>query len=574
MLLLSPCLATRFVMDDHVLAVKATSPSSVPGLPAEPLSLFTFTTGDPARNHALMDEGVLLPWWSEPRHLNAFFRPLSALTHDLDFALWPHHAVWMHLHSLLWYAALLLVLAHVYRTVDGTVAAVSCLALLLFAIDDAHGATVGWIANRNALVSATLALPALSAHHRWVAHGFRPGAWLAPLCIALGLCGGEAALCIVGYLAAYALCLDSRSLFTRVLSLAPYLGLMVAHRALYHAFGLGSFGSSAYHDPLREPLAFAQMLAFNLPLLLSAELLVPVADFAFWGNVTARGWLWLWSVITLGWLFWLTWPVLRSDRQARFWAVGMLLAAVPLSASLPGDRLLLALGFGGAPLLARLFAAAWQAGAALPAERRLGVGGLIVAHLLVAPLGLPVRACALEPLAHATDRLDASLPSTPDVRDKTVIVLAAPVDIMLSYIQAARAARHTPRPAHLYWLSSASSQTTVTRMDAHTLRVEQAEGFLQRPEETHYRGDLRGLGPGAVVNLSAMQVRIVDTTSEPNPRPKRVDFRFSEPLESARYLFRMYERGNLVPWRLPAAGGGIRLPVQQFFQIVANEVLP
>ena len=596
---MTPCLASRFVLDDHVLAVKAASTASIAGLPREPLGLFTFTTGDPTRNHSLMDEGALLPWWTEPRHLNAFFRPISALTHVFDFRVWPQSAALMHAHSLLWFAALLLVLAHVYRVIDAGASPLLCgLALLLYALDDAHGATVGWIANRNAVVSATLALPALGAHHRWVAGGFRAGAWLAPACIALGLCGGEGAICIVGYLAAYALCLDPRPLLARGLSLLPYAAVLFGHRLLYHALGLGSFGSSAYHDPLREPIAFAHMLAYNLPVLLSAELFVPVADLAFWGDVSGRGALWWWCIASLALLAWLASSVLRRDAHARFWTLGMLLAAVPLSASVPGERLLLALGFGGAPLLARLFTELWRAAPAvsvaagerdpglvlggrgsavsgdrrapaLPAARKLATSLLVVLHLLAAPFGLPVRAYALEPLGRAIDRLDAGLPTTPEVSQQTVIVLNAPVTILVSYLQVARAARHVARPAHLYWLSSASSDTSITRVDRRTLRVEQARGFLLRPEETFYRADPVSLPVGAQVTLSDMRVRVV--TALPDGRPKSADFVFAEPLESARYLFRIYQAGQLVAWQPPAAGGNLRLPAHDFFRIVAQE---
>ena len=251
----------------------------------------------------------------------------------------------------------------------------------------------------------------------------------------------------------------------------------------------------------------------------------------------------------------------------------MLLATVPVSASLPGERLLLTLGFGGAPLMARLLAAGWQAGTAFTRKRRSALGSLVVLHLLAAPLALPIRAYGFEPIARVIDRIDSGIPTTAVVREQTAIVLNAPFDVMLSYVQAARAARHIPRPQHLHWLTSASSETTVTRIDAQTLRVEQARGFLLRPEETHYRADASGLFPGATVNLSEMQVRIVDVTAGSSPRPKRVDFRFVEPLESGRYLFRIYRDGALWPWQPGAVGSSLQLPAYDFFRIVAGEVL-
>jgi hypothetical protein len=599
LLLGAPSLATGLVLDDFVLGIKAGPNLRVRGLPVEPLWLFTFTTGDAEKNHALMSEGVLLPWWTEPLHRNAFFRPLSALSHVLDFRLWPDAPALMHLQSLGWFALLLVALAAAYRRIEPS--ALLCgVGLLLYAIDDAHGATLAWISNRNALISAACALPALTCHARAVEHGDRTARVLAPLWLAVGLCAGETAICLFGYLAAYAIWLDRRRWLQRLWSLAPYLLLLLGHRAIYRLLGFGSFGSAAYHDPLHEPLAFAGTLAFNLPVLLSAELFAPVADLAFFGDVGLRPWLWLWSIASLGLVVWLCRRVLARDAHARFWATGMLLASVPVSASLPGERLLIAIGFGAAPLLARLLLAAVAdaapraaAGArpaatrsdgadaapavAMPAATRAGgferqaLGLLAGLHLLVAPIGLPIRSYfSFAPLAHACDRLDRGLPRTPDVRDKTAIVLNAPIDVMISYLQAARALRDVPRPEHLYWLFSSSSPARVTRRDARTLRVTQRAGFLHRPEESHYRADLRGLAPGSTVRLPELQANVIDAL--PDGRPRQVDFQFDAPLEASRYLFRVFEAGELRSWQLPALGGHRDFPAQDFFRLIATEV--
>ena len=572
-LLLLPCLGSGMVMDDFVLAAKAAPETVLPALPSQPLWLFTFTTGDPVRNGALMDEAALLPWWTEPRHLNAFFRPLSALTHVLDFRLWPGSAPLMHLHSVLWFLLLLAILWHAYRTLEPGAQLTAAFALLLYALDDAHGPTVGWISNRNALISASLALPALVLHHR-AAQGSRAAAWLSPLCVALGLCAGEAAVCVVGYLTAYAVCLDRRSLGVRVRSLVPYVLLFVAHRALYHALGLGSFGSSAYHDPLQEPGAFLGMLSYNLPLLLSAELFLPLADIAFWGDVRGRAVIWVWSVLSLGALLWLFRPLLERERTARFWALGMLLSAVPVSASLPGERLLLAPGFGAAPLLARALLELGALAAErpmLPRARRVLVDALVLMHVVLAPIMLPSRASAFAPVGKLSARLDAAVPRTAAVREQTVVVLNAPFNILLSYQQIARAVRHVPRPAHLYWLSSASSETEVTRAGPNVLQVTQLQGFLRRPEETHYRGDVHDLPVGTRLSRAGMQIEVVAVTGD--GRPATVQFRFDEPLESERYLFYVWRSGELVPYRPGARGDSVRLPAEDFFKLMAQETL-
>jgi hypothetical protein len=240
---------------------------------------------------------------------------------------------------------------------------------------------------------------------------------------------------------------------------------------------------------------------------------------------------------------------------------------------LPGERLLLAVGIGAAPLIARLLLdAQLLSGTVLPHGPRRGfISALVILHLVVAPLLLPVRACVYQVLAAATARLDRGLSEAPSIADKTVVVLNAPMNILLSYLQIARAWRGAPRPAHLYWLSTASSDTQVTRTAPNELLVRQKEGFLFRPEDTHYRADLHSLGSSAVIERRGMQIQIAE--SLPDGRPSSVRFRFEAPLEAAAYDFRMFERGELVPWTPGAVGSNVSLPAQDFGQLLLAEVL-
>ena len=207
----------------------------------------------------------------------------------------------------------------------------------------------------------------------------------------------------------------------------------------------------------------------------------------------------------------------------------------------------------------------------LPAARQALGRALVILHIVVAPLLLPIRACAFAPLARLTERLDAALPRTAAVRQQTAVVLNAPFNIMLNYIQIARALRGVPRPAHLYWLTTASSETQVTRTAPNVLRVTQQAGFLRRPEDTHYRASLHDLPVGARVQRAGMQIEVTALT--PDARPASVLFRFDEPLESERYLFYVYRAGELVRFRPGARGETLRLPAEDFFRAMAAEVL-
>jgi hypothetical protein len=579
--LVSPALAGRLVLDDHVLRLLARADAGIAGLHANPLFLFSFTSGRPEDNRALMDEGALLPWWTDEHHLNSFFRPLSSLLHTLDFALFPDSAPLQHAHSLLWFAALLLVVAHVYvRFSPGPEQRVAAmLAFAIFALDDAHGMTVGWVANRNALISATLALPALAAHHRWLALGWGPGAWLGPACFALGLCAGETTVAVFGYLLAYTLVLDRAQIPRRVLHLLPYVVLLGLWRALFGLLGLGSAGSGGYHDPGREPLAFALALVERLPVLLGSQLALPVADVWFWGAPELQRPLWVLCAAGALAVLGLGHALLGRDREARFWTAGMVLSACVVAASVPGERLLLVPGVGGAVLVARLMLALLpgadaggdvsRAAQLALRVRRPALVGLVALHWVLAPLMLPLRAATLELTAAAQARAERGVPVTDAIEGQTVVVLNAPFDIMVSYLQPAREARGVPRPAHLHWLATASSQLAIERLDERTLRVRPEQGFLYSAAELHYRGDPRALTVGATVTLSEMTVRVVEATAD--GRPQTAEFRFRDPLESPRYRFVRFLDGELVPATLPERGGRVTLPREDFFAVLLHE---
>jgi hypothetical protein len=458
------------------------------------------------------------------------------------------------------------------------------LAFLIFALDDAHGMTVAWIANRNALIAATLALPALAAHHRWLALGWRPGAFFGPLCFALGLCAGETAIALFGYLLAHALVLDRGKPLSRLLHLLPYLALLGLWRALFGLLGLGAAGSGAYHDPGREPLAFALALVEHLPVLLGSQLALPLADVWFWGASEAQRVIWLLCAAGALAVLGLGHALLSNDREARFWTFGMLLSACVVAASVPGERLLLVPGLGGAALVARLILALLPAdrggaGNADPSRlahwagraRRPALVGLVALHLVLAPLMLPPRAGALEVIGAALARADRGVPADPAIEGRTVVVLNAPFDVMLSLLQPAREAAGVPRPAHLYWLATASSQLAIERVGARSLRVRPERGFLYSSLERHYRGDPRGLQVGATRALSEMTVRVVEVTAD--GRPQAAEFRFREPLESPRYRFLSFADGELVPAALPALGARTTLPREDFFAVVLDEAL-
>src|SRR5688500_4306736 len=183
-LLASPSLFTSPVADDLLHELLLRENPGVLGLVPRDIDLFRFASGDPARALALMNEGVF-PWWTDPTVRLAFFRPLSGITHWIDWHWFAGSPRLMHLQSLAWYAALLAVLALFYRRFAARSTAL--LALLLYAIDDAHAPAVAWIANRNAIIAVCFAVLALGVHDAWRKTKRASLGWLSAVLFGLAL---------------------------------------------------------------------------------------------------------------------------------------------------------------------------------------------------------------------------------------------------------------------------------------------------------------------------------------------------------------------------------------------------
>jgi hypothetical protein len=559
-------------LDDYVLGLIARGEGSALGLERGKLDLFLFTTGDPSNNRKLMDTGLMLPWWTDPHLRIAFFRPLSSLTHWLDERLWPASAVLMHAHSLAWFAALIGAVAVLYRRLEPSLG-LAGLSLGLYAFDDAHGLALAWLANRNALIATLFGCLALTSHDASRRQGNRLAAVFAPALLLVGLLAGEAAIGVLGYLIAYALCRDESRPLKRALSVLPYLVVVGVWRVLWSRGGYGARGSGAYIDPLGDPVGFFRVLPARLVVMFHGQFSKPPSDLAFLAPPTQQAFLVVVATVTVvlvGWVLFRV-VVVEGDRTTRFWAVGMGLSLLPLAATFPNDRLLLFAGVGAMPLLARLFQGFVARGVRGENEgrgRTLVILGLAFLHVLAAPPLLALRAAQMELFGVTHDRAARGIPSDPSVAGKTVVIVAAPTVIFANYIQAQRAFEGTPRPAHLYVLSSASSPIAVERSGEQAITLRPTQGFLYTPLEQHYRGGAP-LVRGDRVSLSTMTADVVETGQ--TGRPGAVRFSFDSPRND--YVFVTWQHDRFVPFALPDAGRPALLPEEDFGKILMETAI-
>ena len=528
LLLSLPSLGAGLQTDDHMLLERLDQGGS-------PMTLFA-TLEDWASGPRWRGQAA---WWSGEVTVR-FLRPVAALTHAFDHALFRDHAWAMHLQNALLYAALALLAALAFRRVIGA-GATAGVAAAMFAVDDAHAAAMGWISSRNTLLAALFALGALLLHVR----GGR-ARWLAALCTAGALFSAEAGLAALALLGAYALVLEDGPLARRLLGLWPHLLVTAGWAAVYLALGAGIRDTGWYHDP-HEPVQLLVQGVLDTPVWLASQLVFSGASAAVLlpaAVVRAAS-----ALLLLPFALAL-WPALRASRPARFFALALLLCVVLLWTTVPQDRNLVAASFGGFGLVACALQALAQRASAWARTGRYAFNAL---HLVIAPL-------LFLPNAANLGRVDRGLRALADAvsADRDAVVIALPLELMTFYTWSLRAEAGLGGPPSLHQLYAGSSPLTVTRVDARTLDVEVANGWGHAPIE-HVFASARHLRSLATRPTRVHGFVATVLASTPDGRPARVRFAFERALEENR-TWLTWQGTRPVPFALPAIGERVQLP--------------
>lgn len=536
--------------------------------PVKDASLFgLFTWFDPANNRSMMEAG-LFPWWTYDKARAAFWRPLSELTHWLDYRLWPGIPALMHAQNLLWFFILLWVVVVLYRRMLGETW-IAGLAGILFALDAGHALPAIWVANRNATICGVFSVLAFLAYDRWRRDSWRPGAIMAPLAYLLGLLGGEATLSVLAYLFAYAVFIDRADVRRRFLSLTPFAALTLAWGFVYHHFAFGIDGIGAYIDPLRQPATFLAALFERAPILILGHFAEPPADpygvdlykLLPYGEPI----VWSTAVAFLAAMLLIMAPLFRRNRVVYFWTTGMLLGLVPACAAFPSNRLLLLAGIGGTGIIA-MFMGRWFDKADLPCSgwlwrsstRALYVLFFIV-HLIVSPLMLFGSSVSFSTvLEHAVVGPALALPYGDDIREKTVVIVNAPVALASTVYGLVRQERGLLLPRATYGLASGFLPLTLTRVDARSFDIECDHGLLVMGIDQLPRGRSKPMHVGQRIELPPMSVEVRAIVHGWQPSCARFTFRM--PLDDPSLLFLQWKDGRFVPYKFPEIGRSGTLP--------------
>ncbi len=590
MLLTLPALWTGFQLDDLAMRMALLEHPEAMAAPGE---AFSFIKGDPEINRQFMDLGVM-PWWAVEDLRFVFLRPVTIAFHRLDYVLWPNSAPLMHLHSLLWLAALVLSVAALYRRMLSPVW-IAGLAIVLYAIDDAHGYPAAWLANRNALIATTLGVLALVCHDKWRREGWRLGPWLASFYLVLALFAAEFGAGALAYLFAYAVFMEGRGerglaapsmrardeseaarrtrlravhgvpWSQRLLSLAPYAAVAVVWLLVYRLGGYGTEGSGFYVDPFRQPASFIWALFERGPVLLLGQWALPQAD----TYVILRGAealiMWLRSLGMIALVVLLLTPLLRKSVTARFWALGMMISLIPVCATAPSNRLLFFVGVGGTALLAQFLGGLADKADWLPRVRpwhwlSWGMAALfLIVHVVLAPIALPITTFIPSLLGEPARAAALSLPDDDAFADQDLVIVNCPDHLMfVTYMSPERMLQSLPMSRHVRALSATPVPVTLTRLDDNSLRIRYEDGPFIGPLGTLWRGPDRPMHVGQVVEVEGMTAEVVEITGSGEPR--EVLFRFDVPLEDASLRWVQWEDGVFVPFDPPPVGETVSLP--------------
>ncbi|HEX2678122.1 MAG TPA: hypothetical protein VHM19_15815, partial [Polyangiales bacterium] len=215
--------------------------------------------------------------------------------------------------------------------------------------------------------------------------------------------------------------------------------------------------------------------------------------------------------------------------------VGTVIATLPACAAFLADRLLTWVAIGGSIAIARLFVEYCERPEGLRSEalRALVLPPLIlvllVAKIVLDPLGLPSRSRGNLVLRDNIDRAQAGVPSDPSITHKHVVYLNPPGVPLAGYIPIERAAQGIARPAGQVYLATGEADLRLTRVDEETLRVRQRGGFLQSPGSHLFRDPRVPSQLGQRVQLDGLSIEI--TGLMPDGRPAEILVRFDRKLD-------------------------------------------
>ena len=585
-IIMLPALKAGLLMDDFVQRLVLVKPSQLPErlyetghvpdnpgtLSAAVFDLFGFNRSSQKmkqyRNYGL------LPWWVHKDLRVSLWRPLTALTHWLDYQLFPNSPAFMHAHNILWFSAVIFLVAIVYRQLM-PVTWLAGLAALLYLLDESTYFPVMFIANRGFIVSIFFAVLTILAHHWWRRARSLAAAIGAQFLLLLSLLSNEAGVTTFAYLLAYELVLDESRWTRRALSIVPAVSVIILWRIVYEALGYGVFGSGLYLDPLNEPLTYSLTLFERVPLLLTGQLAFQAIDLVLAVSESIRTQALLFSVAFLVILLFVLFPLLRRNRLTRFWFAATIFSVIPIATVGLGSKNLAFVAIAAFGLISVFVGALINKDSYLPNSRIWRVPAYVICIIFLIvhiPIATAGRVLMPKMTSFFMDTLKpANIGPTCALDNKDVIVINA-CPLSLIFVPFNNAYYGKPIPKSLRTLAPGYRPLVCTRFDESALMLKSYGGnffcceqksplhlvyLLERFNifrEKHFR-----FQQGNKIILSALTIEVLEVDRD--GMPTEVLFNFGTALENPDFCWLQFnwETGSYSPFEVPAIGKTVEI---------------
>jgi hypothetical protein len=414
-------------------------------------------------------------------------------------------------------------------------------------------------------------------HDRHRTQGGRFGLVGAPACLLLSLLAAEAGIATLAYLFAYEIVLRRERWTQRLGALAPFVAVTLGWRLVYNLLGCGASGGGFYLDPVREPLRYVLAVLDRLPFLLAGQwtsllpefggMLSGVCKLALWGALLS---------LTVALPLVLE-PLLRENRRARFWLVGMYVSALPICATVPMGRSLVFVAVGAFGLIAEL-AGTWRRVTHwMPTSgwRRVLMSGLVIG-LLATHLPWAAVRRALAP--GVTARLERRMNKTMALRlvwwwrGEDLVLVSSPNPAAFLYDPFRHVYQGRVLPGGVRTLAPGFGPLEVVRTQPQRLVVRAlARSLLDCPPygRLHFvffyralcevRGAEQPMQPGQRIVLPRMTVEVIRVDERGSPVEAAFDF--PVPLEdpSLKWVYWDWRQRDWTDFPVPKIGATVTL---------------
>jgi len=490
-----PALKSGFTLDEYYETAILTDPNNLPQqllemdfLPENSGTLSTaiFDMISLGRQEGHIQKNInngMLPWWTYRETVCAFFRPVHVIFRWLDCRLFTDSQVLMHAHSLVWFAAVILVVTILYRRLMGP-CWLAGFAALLFLLNKSNYFPAMCIANRSTLLMLFFGVASLIFYHKWRTSESKIAIAICYLSLVLSILAKESGICVFIYMVAYEIALSKDKWAKRVIYLLPAVLIIVIWRIVYNALGYGFYGGDMYADPIRSPLDFLQSVIEKGPVLFADIWGLSLTDISVVFSQAIRiKVFWLttgFSVMVLIMIF----PLLRKDNLARFWFLGMA-GCLVVSCSAMFSRTLLFASVGGFGLIVIFIhgvfnKAEWMFKTkAWVMAAKIFCLFLLLAHI---PFTIAARWVAPAMFDMSINGMDAcmNIKWQPEFKDKDILLVNCPMVLTCMMTPYYNSYHQQPFPRSMHMLSIGMEGLEVVRLDPKRILFKASSGNLLR----------------------------------------------------------------------------------------------